>query len=171
MNRYAIASVTLYIGSIIAANWMTSTLGLIPIGFGLLVTAGTFAAGAALVLRDAVQQTAGKTIVILSIAAGIVLSYLLADPFIAIASAIAFASSEFIDFAIFSRLARKSVWRAVLISSIISAPIDTVLFLWIAGFDITWQAILGQFIVKTAIAIGAATWIARRSKCSTSPAV
>ena len=56
-----------YVASIVAANWMTSTLGLVPIGFGLLVTAGTFAAGAALVLRDAVQQTTGKRTVIAAI--------------------------------------------------------------------------------------------------------
>jgi queuosine precursor transporter len=163
-NKRAIIAITLYISSIIAANWMTTTLGLVPIGFGLLVTAGTFAAGAALVLRDAVQQTAGRIAVLIAIAVGVVLSYLLADPFIATASAIAFAASELIDFSIFTKLAKRNLWLAVLISSIISAPIDTVLFLWIAGFDVTFSAVIGQFIVKTAIAAIAALWIARSRK-------
>ena len=68
MSRVAVLSVAAFVASIVAANWMTSTFGLVPIGFGLLVTAGTFAAGAALVLRDAVQQTAGKRTVIAALA-------------------------------------------------------------------------------------------------------
>lgn len=162
-NKWAAAlAIAGYVASIVAANWMTSTLGLVPIGFGLLVTAGTFAAGAALVLRDAVQQTTGKRTVIAAIAVGIVLSYLLADPFIAIASAVAFAASELVDFAVYTRLRGRSIAVAVLCSSIVSAPVDTVLFLRIAGFEITWQAVLGQFIVKTALAGFVAIWLARR---------
>lgn len=62
MNKHALATVALlgYIATIIAANWLTVTYGLVPIGFGLAVTAGTFAAGLALVLRDAVQVSAGR---------------------------------------------------------------------------------------------------------------
>ena len=162
MSRVAVLSVAAFVASIVAANWMTSTFGLVPIGFGLLVTAGTFAAGAALVLRDAVQQTAGKRTVIAAIAVGIVLSYLLADPFIAIASTVAFAVSEIVDFAVYTRLRVRSIALAVLCSSVISAPVDTVLFLRIAGFEVTWQAVIGQFIVKTAIAGCVAIWLARR---------
>ena len=40
----AVLSVAAFVASIVAANWMTSTFGLVPIGFGLLVTAGTAAA-------------------------------------------------------------------------------------------------------------------------------
>jgi queuosine precursor transporter len=53
---------------------------------------------------------------------------------------------------VFSPLRDRSLPAAVLVSSIVSAPVDTVLFLWIAGFPLTWQAVLGQFLVKTAIA-------------------
>lgn len=151
-----------YILSIFAANWMTSTFGLVPIGLGLAVTAGTFAAGAALLLRDAVQVTMGKAMVMAAIVLGIVISYVLADPMIAVASAVAFAASEFVDFAVFTPLRTRSISRAVLTSSIVSAPIDTVLFLWIAGFGVTWQAVLGQFLVKTGMALLAAAWISWR---------
>jgi uncharacterized PurR-regulated membrane protein YhhQ (DUF165 family) len=54
---------------------------------------------------------------------------------------------------------RRTLAGAVLVSSIVSAPVDTVLFLHIAGFGVTWQAVLGQFIVKTAMAAIAAAWI------------
>lgn len=153
-----------YIGSIVAANWMTTTFGLVPIGFGLAVTAGTFAAGAALILRDAVQVTLGKVAVLVAIAAGIVVSYIVADPMIAVASALAFAASELVDFAIFTPLRARSIARAVVISSVVSAPVDTVLFLQVAGFGVTWQAVLGQFLVKTAMALLAAAWLVRRAR-------
>jgi len=153
-----------YIGTIIAANWMTSTFGLVPIGFGLAVTAGTFAAGAALLLRDAVQTVAGKTVVFAAILAGIVVSYFVSDPFVAIASAVAFAASELVDFAVFTPLRKRNLAVAVLASSVVSAPVDTVLFLHIAGFDLTWQAVVGQFLVKTAMALIVAAWIALRRR-------
>lgn len=162
MNRAALRAVpwvAAYIGSIVLANWLTTTYGLVPIGFGLAVTAGTFAAGAALVLRDGVQETAGKVAVLLAIVAGIAVSYLVADPFIAVASAVAFATSELVDFAVFTPLRRRTLAGAVLVSSVVSAPVDTVLFLWIAGFGVTWQAVLGQFLVKTAMAGAAAAWL------------
>lgn len=156
------AWITAYISSIVAANWMTVTFGLIPIGLGLAVTAGTFAAGAALVLRDAVQVAAGKVAVLAAIGLGVAVSYIVADPFIAVASALAFATSELVDFAIFTPLRRRSIARAVVVSSVASAPVDTVLFLWISGFGVTWQAVIGQFLVKTAMALLAAAWLTWR---------
>ena len=152
MKRTAALAIAGYIGTIVLANWMTSTFGLVPIGFGLLVTAGTFAAGFALILRDAVQVTAGRIAALLAILVGCEVSYVISDPFIAVASAIAFLVSELVDMGLFTPLRRRSVALAVLVSSVVSAPIDTVLFLHIAGFGVTWQAVLGQFIVKTALA-------------------
>jgi queuosine precursor transporter len=145
-------ALTAYIGSIVAANWLTATFGLVPIGFGLLVTAGTFAAGIALVARDWVQTTSGKALVFVAILAGAALSYFTSSPALALASGLAFLVSELVDLGVFSPLRDRSLPAAVLVSSIVSAPVDTVLFLWIAGFPLTWQAVLGQFLVKTAIA-------------------
>jgi uncharacterized PurR-regulated membrane protein YhhQ (DUF165 family) len=121
-----------------------------------MVTAGTFAAGFALIARDAVQVSAGKIVVLLAIIAGAAISAITSNPTIALASGIAFLVSELIDFAVFTPLKEKSLARAVVISSVVSAPVDTVLFLYLAGFGITWQAVLGQFIIKTALALIAA---------------
>lgn len=164
MNSRAIPWLAAYIGSIVAANWMTTVIGLVPIGLGLSVTAGTFAAGAALVLRDAVQMTAGKITVLAAIAVGSGVSYLVADPMVAVASAAAFAASELADFAVFTPLRNRSLSLAVVVSSVVSAPIDTVLFLSLAGFGVTWQAVLGQFLVKTAMALLAALYLSRRGR-------
>lgn len=156
------ASITAYVGSIATANWATAAIGLVPIGFGLSVTAGTFAAGGALILRDSVQIHGGRRWVAAAIAAGVALSYLAANPRLALASAIAFAGSELLDWRVFSRMQRRSLPAAVLASSAISAPVDTVLFLALAGFGVTWAAVAGQFAVKTLMAAAVSAWLARR---------
>jgi uncharacterized PurR-regulated membrane protein YhhQ (DUF165 family) len=89
-------------------------------------------------------------------------SYALASPAIALASGLAFLVSELVDWAVFTPVAGRSIPLAVLSSSVVSAPVDTVLFLQIAGFPVTWGAVLGQFIVKTVMAVGVAVWLARR---------
>lgn len=107
----AAVSVTAFLTLIVAANWMTSTYGLIPVGFGLVTTAGTWAAGLVLLARDLVQDTAGHRIMLASIGAGALLSALLANPQIALASGIAFALSELLNWAVYTpiRRDRKSV--------------------------------------------------------------
>lgn len=162
MTRTSIAWLISYITSIIAANWMTATFGLIGIGFGLAVTAGTFAAGAALILRDGVQQNAGRLTALLAVLVGAAVSAVTSTPAIAVASGVAFLCSELVDMAIFSPLRKRSLPVAVLASSVVSAPVDTVLFLHIAGFGVTWQAVLGQFLVKTVMALLAAARLWRR---------
>lgn len=147
------AALAAYVLSIVAANWMTATFGLVGIGLGLSVTAGTFAAGFALVTRDWVQQTSGRLVAVAAIIAGAGISAWTATPAIAVASGVAFLVSEFVDMAVFTPLRIRSLPLAVVVSSVVSAPIDTVLFLQLAGFGVTWEAVLGQFIVKTAIAL------------------
>jgi uncharacterized PurR-regulated membrane protein YhhQ (DUF165 family) len=154
-----------YVTSIVLANVATSYFGLVPIGFGLVVSAGSFAAGAALVLRDGVQVFGDRRYVFGAILIGAVLSFVMASPGIAFASCIAFLVSELVDWGVFTPIRRKSLARAVVISSVVSAPVDTVLFLYLAGFGVTWQAVLGQFLVKTLMALIAAgiiTVLARR---------
>lgn len=164
MNRTAWASVAAYIATIIAANWMTAAFGLVPIGFGLAVTAGTFAAGAALIVRDWVQVSAGRLVSVVAIVVGAAVSAWTSTPAIAVASGVAFLVSELVDLAVFTPLRGRSLPLAVMVSSIVSAPVDTVLFLYLAGFGVTWQAVLGQFIVKTLMALVAAAVIAWRRK-------
>jgi uncharacterized PurR-regulated membrane protein YhhQ (DUF165 family) len=172
MTRNACIAVAAYIAVIVLANVATDRLGLVPIGLGLLVTAGTFFAGAALLLRDWVQLDAPRWVVWAAILAGAALSYLMSNPALALASGLAFLVSELVDYGVFTPLRDKSLAGAVLVSSVVSAPIDTVLFLWLAGFPLTWQAVAGQFIVKTVMALAVAGAIAYREqrRCSTSPA-
>lgn len=148
-----IAVLAVYFLAILLANSLTERIGLVSIGFGLAVTAGTFAAGLVLVFRDFVQLYFGTRIVLTVIVLGALASAFTANPAIATASGIAFLGSELVDYAVFTRLSHKGLTRAILASSVVSAPIDTVLFLQIAGFPVTLETILGQFVVKVAIAL------------------
>lgn len=145
-----------FIAAIVAANWLTSHYGMIPVGFGLVATAGTYLAGLTFILRDAVQDASGKRAALLLIIIGALISWALADPRIALASCAAFLVGELADFAVYTPLRRHGYVRAAIASNTVGAFLDTLLFLWIAGFPIVgaWQ---GQILAKltvTAAAVG-----------------
>jgi uncharacterized PurR-regulated membrane protein YhhQ (DUF165 family) len=149
VNRLiAIAATAIYIAAIVTANIMTEHLGLVPVGFGLLVTAGTFAAGFALLARDFVHEAGGLRLVLAAIAIGAALSWFMATPALAIASTVAFTAAELVDLLVFTPLRRHGFARAALASNAVSAPVDTVVFLALAGFPLTWPAVLGQLVGK-----------------------
>jgi uncharacterized PurR-regulated membrane protein YhhQ (DUF165 family) len=143
------------LAAVVAANWATSRYGFIPVGFGLTATAGTLFAGAALALRDATQDLLGRARVLIVIVVGAILSGLLADPAIAVASAAAFGIAELVDFAIYTPLRNRSRlgdrrWAiAVGASSVGGAVVDTIVFIGIAfGSAAIAPALLGQLLGK-----------------------
>ena len=136
-----------YVGAVVAANWLTSRYGFVPVGFGLATTAGTYAAGAALLARDALQDTAGRRAVLAAIGIGALLSAWLSTPQLALASGVAFLIAELSDMAIYTPLRQRGWARAVLASNVVGAALDTVVFLWLAGFPI-WAAAPGQLVGK-----------------------
>jgi len=169
MKRAGIAAAIGFIAAIVAANYVTTAYGMIPVGpFGLTATAGTFFAGAVFVLRDAVQDAAGKRAVLALIVLGIGLSYIVSDPFIALASAVAFGLGEFVNTAIYTPLRSKGYVRAAIASNVVAAVVDTFLFLWIAGFPIAgaWQGQMFAKLVVTAAAVIAVLSYRARSKGS-----
>lgn len=149
MNRLLAPAVALgLLGSIVLANHLSSEYGLVSAGFGLLVSAGTYAAGLALGLRDALHEVGGVRWVLGAIAGGIAVSFLMGDGRIALASAVAFGVAELLDLAVYAPL-RERNWRlAVASSNAVGALADTLLFLWIAGFPMTPMSIGGQLLVK-----------------------
>lgn len=172
MNKGYLA-VAAYAATIPAANWMISNVGtvcvpdgpcLIPLGFGIMAPSGVLMIGLALLLRDAVHETLGKNWALYAIGAGAVLSYLLADPFIAFASLAAFAVSELSDFAVYSRIRQRSRELAVLASGVVGSVIDSVIFLYIAFGSLAH--IEGQIVGKIGVTViaAAALWYWKRSK-------
>lgn len=137
-----------YAASIVAANLATDRYAMTPVGFGLAATAGTYAAGSALLLRDAVQVTLGKWAVAAAVLVGAVISAITA-PGLAMASAAAFLLSEFADFAVYTRLRRRGWLYAVAASNVAGAVLDTAVFLGIAGFPVTVHSVSGQVLGKT----------------------
>lgn len=149
MVNVRLCAIAAYLGAIVAANWTTAHFGLLPMGFGLAATAGTFAAGFAFVARDAVQDAAGRLATICVLAGGCALSAYLATPALAVASAAAFGLSELADMVVYTPLRDKGYVRAALASNVVGAVVDTLAFLWLAGFGITAGIVAGQLVGKT----------------------
>lgn len=149
-----------YVATIPAANWMIGNVGtfcvpqgpcIIPVFPGITAPSGVLMIGLALVLRDAVHETLGAKWALIAILIGAALSYILADPFIAIASLVAFVVSELSDFGVYSKLRDKSKLIAVVVSGIVGSVIDSTLFLWIAFGSLAF--IEGQIIGKVIMTI------------------
>lgn len=156
-HAVALASAVGLVATVVVANVVTSRFGLIPAGFGLLVPAGTYAAGLALGLRDAVHTLGGVRLVLAAIAVGALASALTADGRIALASALAFLVAELLDLGVYAPLRRRGWRRAVVASNAVGAVVDTVVFLAVSGFGLSAAAVGGQVLVKavylTAVAI------------------
>lgn len=165
--------IALYISTIPAANWLIGNVGtvcvpqgpcLIPVFPGIMAPSGVLMVGAALVLRDLVQRRYGAKISLLCILTGATLSFFVAVPALAIASAAAFLLSELSDFAVYTPLAKRRFVAAVMLSCLVGAAVDSALFLWLAfgSFD----HIDGQVIGKIYAAMTFIAWqmaIGRRS--------
>ena len=110
--------------------------------------AGTYAAGAALLARDFVHRFGGRRWSLGAIGAAAVLSWFMSTPGIAIASVAAFLIAELVDLAVFIAVRRRGFIRAAFTSNIVAAPLDTFVFLSIAGFPLTVDTMLGQMVGK-----------------------
>jgi queuosine precursor transporter len=141
-----------FLGCILAANYVTTQYGLVPVGFGLTATAGTYFAGLAFILRDTLQDTAGKRFTVAVIAVGAVLSFAISAPFIALASAVAFGLSEIIDLCVYTPLRSRGYVRAAVASNIAGTLVDSVVFLTIAGFPL-WASLPGQIVGKLSMTV------------------
>lgn len=141
-----IGSIVVYILTIPAANWAVGTFGFVPVGFGLMAPAGVYFAGIALTMRDLAQESVGKTWIVAAIVAGAALSFAVADPFIAVASATAFLFSELADFLVYQPLRKRRWLVAIAASNIVGLVIDSALFLGIAFGSLEFMP--GQIVGK-----------------------
>jgi hypothetical protein len=111
-----------------------------------MAPSGVLMIGAALVLRDLVQLRHGWKVSVACIIAGAALSFWIAPPAIAIASATAFLISELADLGVYTPLARRRFMLAVAASSIVGAIIDSAAFLLIAFGSLDF--LVGQIVGK-----------------------
>lgn len=129
-----------FVATVWAANWALGRYGMVSIGFGLTAPAGVYFAGLAFGLRDALHEAGGRALVLAAVLAGALLAYVIEDAVtipgghtaIAVASAIAFLTSELADLAVYEPLRRKQWTVAVVASNLVGAVVDSLLFLWLA---------------------------------------
>lgn len=133
-----------YVVSIVTANYLivhgmpgatltpfhTYTL---PVGFGLTAPAGTYVAALSFPLRDIVQRVGGRWLGVVAIALAAIVSWWVSSPVIALASGGTFLISETCDFLVYTPLQRRWFAPAVVASGVVSAVVDSLIFLKWAG--------------------------------------
>jgi len=125
--KYSIA----YVVSIVLVNVGFVYVAPVPL-LGEMFPPMSLLVGVIFIFRDFAQREIGHK-VLGAMAIGAVLSYLMADPFVAIASVVAFIISELADWAVYT-FTKKPLGQRILISSAVGAPIDSAVFLWMLGF-------------------------------------
>ena len=162
-----------FLATVPLANYLIQNVGtvcvekgpcLIPVGFGLTAPSGVLLIGVALVLRDLLQESAGWKVSILAVVLGSVVSWLTSDPFIAVASAVAFLSAETLDLLVYTPLRKKGKHIAVLLSGVVGSLVDSILFVYIAFGSIEFS--LGNTVGKlyaTVLVAGYFAWRVRQN--------
>ncbi|MFN4184997.1 MAG: VUT family protein [Hyphomonas sp.] len=136
----------IYVALIPFLNW---SFGVIPEA-QILAPGGDYAPGIALhpmtmvtgmvfVVRDFVQREMGHKVLIL-MAIAVAWSFFYSWPVIALASGIAFAISEFVDWLVYT-FTKYRLSTRILISSALASPVDTTIFLY--GADLAKQIEMG----------------------------
>ncbi|WP_020099417.1 VUT family protein [Mycobacterium sp. 360MFTsu5.1] len=164
--------VVAFAGCIVAANWAILHVGAdhgpgaprtIPIGFGLVAPSGVLFAGAQLTVRDVIHERLGAWKTLGVIAASAPLTAMVASPALAFASIGTFLAAETADLGVYARLRRRGYTTAVLASNVVSALVDSILFLALAfGLSQAASGAVGmtagklEASVATLVVIGAA---------------
>lgn len=128
-----------FIALAVLANWLASKyLVTVPLT-DYVAPAGVFCIGAALVLRDWLQQLAGLWWTLALVVIGGGASYLIGDAAgwtslqkIAIASLVAFIVSETVEAAVFTPIRNRNLTAGVLTSGMVGNALDSWLFLTLA---------------------------------------
>lgn len=145
-RRTPVIAFTLYIASIFAANWAIVTFGVVPVGFGLVAPAAVYVVGVTFTLRDFIPRARIPLAILIGAALSAILS-----PQLALASGIAFATSELLDFAVYSRLRWRGWLPAVVGSNVVGLVIDSALFLALAFGSL--EFLPGQIVGKATMTL------------------
>ena len=152
----------LYVGLIVLVNMGFSVVPLVDIPGGEKWPPMSLVVGFIFVARDFAQREIGHRVIIAMLIAA-ALSYVMADPFVAMASLAAFLISEFADWAVYSFTGR-SFRQRVLISSAVGTPVDSIVFLGIIGH----LSVIGALAMTVSKMLGALLvwWLIRRREAA-----
>ena len=148
----------LYIALIVAVNWGFTVVPLVDLPGGEKWPPMSLVVGLIFVARDYAQREIGHRVIIAMLIAA-ALSYVMASPFVAVASLSAFLISEFADWAVYS-FTRRPFSQRVLLSSVIGTPLDSAVFLAIIGHF----SLVGVVAMTLSKMLGALAvwWLVRR---------
>ncbi|MEC9454583.1 MAG: hypothetical protein VYE58_05855 [Pseudomonadota bacterium] len=132
MRPAALFWAAIYIGLIVLVNWLFIVVQPVDMGGGEMWPPVALVVGLIFIARDFAQRVIGHWVLAAMLVAG-VLSYFLADPFVAYASVAAFAISELADWLVYS-FTKRSFAQRILFSSALATPLDTIVFLGIMGW-------------------------------------
>ena len=143
--KWSFAPLVAYVATIFAANWAVVTFGPVPVGFGLMAPAGVYFAGLAFTFRDLTQDELGRGWTYAAILIGAGISGLLSGP-LALASAVAFLTSETADMLVYTPLYQRRWLAAVAASNFVGLVVDSALFLFLAFGSLAFLP--GQIVGK-----------------------
>lgn len=142
--------VYVYVALVPFVNWSFAHVPTVPMPDGGAWSPLAIVTGLILVVRDFAQREVGHAIFI-PLMLGIAISFAMAPPAIALASAAAFAISETVDWAVYT-LSKKPLSQRVMLSSLIGAPIDSAAFWLLASLSVpgvfTWSTVLTAIVSK-----------------------
>lgn len=147
------------------ANWFIGNVGtecipdgpcLIPVGFSLMAPSGVLFVGLALVLRDWLQELTDWKWSFGAVVFGTVLSFIFANPFIAMASAAAYFVAETLDLTVYTPLRKRGKELAVLASGVVGSFVDSVLFVYLAfgSLELSVGNTVAKLYASAAVAVG-----------------
>ncbi len=140
----------LYVLLIPFVNWSFAHVPTVAMPDGGAWSPMAIVTGLILVVRDFAQREVGHAI-FLPFAVGIVISFVMAPPTIAFASAAAFTISELVDWAVYT-FSKKPLSARVMLSSALSAPLDSAVFWALASLTVagvfTWSTVLTAIASK-----------------------
>lgn len=144
-----------YILAIVLVNVGFEHLPLVPVG-GVMWPPMSLAVGFVFVLRDFSQREIGHGVLV-AMLAGAAMSWWMASPYVAVASAAAFLVSELADWTVYT-WTRRPLHERIMWSSALGTPIDSAVFLllighfsWLAVALMTASKMLGALIVAESL--------------------
>lgn len=156
-----------FVITVVGANWALLTYGIVPIGFGLEAPASVYFVGLTFTFRDGLRERLGFKGALVAIAIGSILSYILevrqdGDLIarIAIASAAAFAVSEFSDAVVYERIRQRSRLLAIIGSNTVGLVVDSALFLSLAfgSLEFLTGQVVGKFYMTVTAVVLIVAW-------------
>lgn len=155
-----------YIALIVGVNWAFAIVPPLELPGGDLWSPVALIVGFVFVVRDFAQRSVGHN-VLWAMIIGIAISWWMASPQLAFASAAAFAVGELADWSLYT-YTKKPFSQRILISSLLGAPLDSIVFLVLIGMASPFGVII-MSISKLAGSIMVFYLVRKRERYGISP--